>query len=295
MTILQYIINGIALGAVYALAAVGIALIFGVLRLVNFAYGELITIGAYVLAVTSDWPLPISLLACIGASIALAILTDRFAFKPLRKAPPATLLVATFALSFGLEAVWRIVFGVEGRTADVLGRLNTTAVSGSIDIRWVTIVEVVVGVVLLSGIAVFLRRSPLGLQMRAAATDIATARTLGIRADRVIMAAFALSGFLAAVVAMLLTVSSPLVTPTLGLQVTVFALVGVVVGGMDNLVSATLGGFAVGFLNSILGDALSSDLRVFLTSFTFLAVILVLTLRPAGLFAPRGTSVVERV
>jgi branched-chain amino acid transport system permease protein len=295
MTILQYIINGIALGAVYALAAVGIALIFGVLRLVNFAYGELITIGAYVLAVTSDWPLPLSLVACAAASIALAILTDRLAFKPLRKAPPATLLVATFALAFGLEAVWRIVFGVEGRTADVLGTLNTTAVRGSVDIRWVTIVEVVVGVALLSGIALFLRRSPLGLQMRAAATDISTARTLGIRADRVIMAAFALSGFLAAVVAMLQTVSSPLVTPTLGLQVTTFALVGVVVGGMDNLVSATLGGFAVGFLNSILGDALSSDLRVFLTSFTFLAVILVLILRPAGLFAPRGTRVVERV
>jgi branched-chain amino acid transport system permease protein len=295
MTILQYIINGIALGAVYALAAVGIALIFGVLRLVNFAYGELITIGAYVLAITSDWPVPLSLIACVAASVALALLTDRFAFKPLRQAPPATLLVATFALAFGLEAVWRLVFGVEGRSADVLGSLNTTAVNGAIDIRWVTIVEVIVGVVLLSGIAVFLRRSSLGLQMRAAATDIATARTLGIRADRVIMAAFALSGFLAAVVAMLLTVSSPLVTPTLGLQVTTFALVGVVVGGMDNLVTATLGGFAVGFLNSILGDALSSDLRVFLTSFTFLAVILVLILRPAGLFAPRGTRVVERV
>jgi branched-chain amino acid transport system permease protein len=295
MTILQYIINGIALGAVYALAAVGIALIFGVLRLVNFAYGELITIGAYVLAITSDWPVPLSLIACVAASVALAILTDRLAFKPLRQAPPATLLVATFALAFGLEAVWRLVFGVEGRSADVLGSLNTTAVNGAIDIRWVTIVEVIAGVVLLSGIAVFLRRSPLGLQMRAAATDIATARTLGIRADRVIMAAFALSGFLAAVVAMLLTVSSPLVTPTLGLQVTTFALVGVVVGGMDNLVTATLGGFAVGFVNSMLGDVLGADLRVFLTSFTFLAVILVLILRPAGLFAPRGTRVVERV
>jgi len=295
MTILQYIINGIALGAVYALAAVGIALIFGVLRLVNFAYGELITIGAYVLAITSDWPIPLSLLACIAASVALAVLTDRLAFKPLRTAPPATTLVATFALSFGLEAVWRLVFGVEGRSADVLGTLNTTAVSGSIDIRWVTIVEVVVGAALLSGIAVFLKRSPLGLQMRAAAVDITTARTLGIRADRVILSAFVLSGVLAAVVAMLLTVGSPLVTPTLGLQVTTFALVGVVVGGMDNLVTATLGGFAVGFLNSILGDALSSDLRVFLTSFTFLAVILVLILRPAGLFAPRGTTTVERV
>jgi branched-chain amino acid transport system permease protein len=96
-------------------------------------------------------------------------------------------------------------------------------------------------------------------------------------------------------VAMLLTAGSPLVTPTLGLQITTFALVGVVVGGMDNLVTATLGGFAVGFLNSVLGDVLSADLRVFLPSFTFLAVILVLVIRPAGLFAPRGTTTVERV
>lgn len=295
MTILQYVINGLALGAVYALAAVGIALIFGVLRLVNFAYGELITIGAYTLALTSDWFLPLSLLACVCASVALAVLTDRLAFKPLREASLATTLVATFALSFALEAVWRIAFGVEGRSADVLGALNTTAISGAIDIRWVTIVEVVVGVALLAGIALFLQRSPLGLQMRAAAHDIRTARTLGIRADRVILGAFVMSGILAAVVAMLLTAASPLVTPTLGLQITTFALVGVVVGGMDNLTWATLGGFAVGFLNSVLGDALSADMRVFLPSFTFLAVILVLILRPAGLFAPRGTRVVERV
>jgi branched-chain amino acid transport system permease protein len=293
--VIQYIIDGIALGAVYALAAVGIALIFGVLRLVNFAYGELITIAAYVLAVTSNWWLPLSLLAAVASSVALAVLTDRIAFKRLREAPPATTLVATFALSFALEAVWRLVFGVNGRSADVLGALNTTAIHGAIDVRWVTIVEVVAGAALLSAIAIFLRRSTIGLQMRAAAADIRTARTLGVRADRVILSAFVLSGVLAAVVAMLLTAGSPLVTPTLGLEVTTFALVGVVVGGMDNLVTATLGGFVVGFVNAVLGDALGADLRVFLSSFTYLAVILVLLLRPGGLFASRGATGVERV
>lgn len=293
--VIQYIIDGIALGAVYALAAVGIALIFGVLRLVNFAYGELITIAAYVLAVTSNWWLPLSLLAAVAASVTLAVLTDRIAFRRLREAPPATTLVATFALSFGLEAVWRLVFGVNGRSADVLGSLNTTAIHGSIDVRWVTIVEVVVGVVLLAAIAVFLRRSTIGLQMRAAASDIRTARTLGVRADRVILSAFVLSGVLAAVVAMLLTAGSPQVTPTLGLEVTTFALVGVVVGGMDNLVTATLGGFVVGFVNALLGDVLGANLRVFLSSFTYLAVILVLLLRPGGLFASRRATGVERV
>lgn len=295
MTIIQYLIDGVALGAVYALAAVGIALIFGVLRLVNFAYGELITIGAYTLALTRDWPIPLSLLACLAASIALAVLTDRLAFRRLRGASVPTTLVATFALSFGLEAVWRIAFGVDGRSADVLGSLNTTAFSGGVDVRWVTLVEVAVGALMLGGVAVFLRRSTLGLQMRAAAHDVRTARSLGIDADRVILAAFVVSGALAAVVAMLLTAASPLVTPTLGLTVTTFALVGVVVGGMDDLVTATFGGFVVGFVNAVLGSALSNELRVYLPTFTYLAVILVLVLRPAGLFASRATAAGERV
>jgi branched-chain amino acid transport system permease protein len=293
--LIQYLVDGIALGAVYALAAVGIALIFGVLKLVNFAYGELITFAAYVLALTSDWWLPLSLLSSVVAAVVLAVVIDRVAFKPLREAPLATTLVATFALSFALQAVWRMAFGAEGRSADVLGGLNTTAIHGAVAIRWVTIVEVVVGGALLVAVALFLNRSTIGLQMRAAASDIRTARTLGIEADRVILGAFVISGILAAVVAMLLTASSPLVTPTLGLEVTTLALVGVVVGGMDNLVTATLGGFTVGFVNAVLGDVLPSDLRVFLTSFTFLAVILVLLLRPGGLYAPRGTVGAERV
>jgi branched-chain amino acid transport system permease protein len=295
MNIGQSLIDGIALGAVYALAAVGIALIFGVLRLVNFAYGELITVGAYALALTSSWPLPLSLLACVVASVGLAIVIDKLAFARLREATVATTLVATFALSFALEAVWRIVFGSDGRSADVLGSLNTRAITGAVDVRYITLVDIGVGALLLGGVVVLLQRTSMGLHMRAAAADIRTARSLGVRADRVILNASMLAGLLAAVVAMLITAGSPLVTPTLGLQITTFALVGVVVGGLDNLVSATLGGFVVGFVSAVLGSALSNDLRVFLPSFTYLAVILVLLLRPVGAFAPRGSRLKERV
>src|SRR5690606_8002812 len=150
MNVLQSIIDAVAQGAVFALVAVGIALVFGVLRLVNFAYGELITIGGYTLALTSDWPIPLSLLACLAASVALAVLTERVAFRPLRHAAPATTLVATFAVAFALEAVWRIAFGVDGRSADVLGGLNSTAISGALDVRWITIVQLVLGVGLLA-------------------------------------------------------------------------------------------------------------------------------------------------
>src|SRR5205823_12432737 len=134
--------------------------------------------------------------------------------------------------------------------------------------------------------AAILNRTSIGLQMRAAAIDFRTARILGVRADTVVSFAFLLSGVLAAVVAVVLTVQQPLVTPDFGLQVTIIALVGVVVGGIDRLVTATLGGFAIGFATSILGDRLPSDLSIYLPSFVFALVILVLLVRPAGLFAP---------
>jgi branched-chain amino acid transport system permease protein len=177
----------------------------------------------------------------------------------------------------------------------VLSDLNRTVFTGDLDVRWVTIAMLVVGGLLLAGIALILNRTTIGLQMRAAAADFRAARLLGVRADTVILFAFVLAGVLAAAVAILLTVRRPLVTPTFGLEVTILALVGVVVGGIDRLWTATLGGFAIGFVTSVLGDILPSDERVFLPSFVFLLVILVLLLRPAGLFAPRGKPAAERV
>lgn len=291
----QTIIDGVAVGALYALVAVGLGLVFGVLKLVNFAHGESITAAAYTLALTGSLPVAVSLVLAVAAAIALAVLTERVAFRPMRGASPATALVATFAVAFTLQAVWLIAFGPDGRTADVLGPLNETATSEALALRWVTIAELVAGAVLLGGLALLLGRTDIGLQMRAAAADFRAARLLGVRADRVIGLAFVLAGVAAAVVALLLTVSRPLVTPTFGLEVTILALVGVVVGGIDRLWTAILGGFAVGFAQSVLGDLLPADERVFLPSFVFLLVIVVLLVRPEGLFAPFRSTSVERV
>jgi branched-chain amino acid transport system permease protein len=131
--------------------------------------------------------------------------------------------------------------------------------------------------------------------MRAAAADFRAARLLGVRADTVISFAFVIAGVLAAAVAILLTVQRPLVTPTFGLEVVILALVGVVVGGIDRLGTATLGGFAIGFVTSALGDVLPAEERVFLPSFVFLLVIVVLLVRPGGLFERRARTAVERV
>ena len=294
MTLLQQVIDAVALGALYGLVAVGIGLVFGIMRLVNFAYGELITAGGYTLAYLNGQSAVVAILACVGVTIGLALVQERVAFRPLRSATPATMLVATFAVSFLLQNVYLLSFGSRGKPVSTLGGLNRAIDVGSLRIRWISIVALAVAVALLAATTLLLNRTWIGLHLRAAAADFRTARILGVRANRVIVFSFVLSGFLAAAVSVLLTVQNPLVTPDYGVSVTIFALVGVVVGGLDRLVSATLGGFAIGFATSFVGARLPTSSSVYLPSVIYGAVILVLLLRPAGLFAG-GRSVAERV
>jgi branched-chain amino acid transport system permease protein len=290
---LQTLVDAVALGSLYALVAMGIALIFGVMRLVNFAHGELLTAGAYALFLTNDLPLAVSIVVLFATVAAFALATET-AVRPLRTASPAAMLVTTFAISFLLQSVFLLVWGSQGDNARILPELNRAVDVGGLRIRWVTIASIGVGALLLAGTALLLNRTTIGLQMRAAAHDFRTARLLGVRADNVIRFAFLLAAVLAATATLMLVVQRPLVTPTFGFAVVIPALVGVVVGGLDRLTSATLGGFAIGFGTSVLGDVLPADGRVFLPSVVFALVILVLLLRPSGLFT-RARALAERV
>jgi branched-chain amino acid transport system permease protein len=294
----QTIVDAVGLGAVYALMAVGIGLLFGVLRLINFAYGQLIMAGAYTLAFTSSWPRGASIAACFVVVIALTLAMDRAVFRPLRTQSPAVMLVTTFAVAFMLQSIALIVDVRDdtiGEPAVALAPLNRAITIWGVDVRKVTILAVVVAAVALGLLALLLSRTSIGLHMRAAAADFPTARLLGVRADRVIGAAVVLSGVLAAAVAVILTVQFPLVTPDFALRDTIVVLVGVVVGGIDRLWTATLGGFTIGFATGVINGALPTDKTVFLPSAVFALVILVLLLRPAGLFARGRTTAVERV
>jgi branched-chain amino acid transport system permease protein len=295
MNPVQVIVDGLALGALYALVAIGLALVFGVLRLINFAQGELITAGAYSLYLTNSMPAVLSIVICFAVCIGLSVLIERVAFRPLRGASPATTLVATFAVAFALEAVWLMAFSSNGKPADPLASLNRIAIGGSLALRWVTLVEMAAGVVLLGGVALMLARTTLGLQMRAAATDFRMARLLGVRTNLVISLAFVIAGVMAAVVAVLFTVQQPSVTPTFGFDITLVALVGAVVGGVDRLWTATAGAFAIGFASSMLADLLPASQLQFQTAWVFLLVLVLLLLRPAGLFSALTRSTVERV
>jgi len=220
---------------------------------------------------------------------------DWVVFRPLRTQTPAVMLVATFAVAFLLQSIALLWFGSLGKIAASLSSLNQPWTVGGVDIRKISIVATVVAAGCLLALVLLLGRTNVGLHMRAAALDFRTARLLGVRANRVIGTAVLLSGLLAATVAVLMTVQTPLVTPDFALRDTILVLAGVVLGGMNRLISATLGGFAIGFASGFLGGALPTNQSQYLPSFLFAAVILVLLIRPGGLFTRFGQQAAERV
>ncbi|MHB8470692.1 MAG: branched-chain amino acid ABC transporter permease [Gaiellaceae bacterium] len=292
----QTLADATSLGGIYALMAVGIGLVFGVLRLVNFAYGQLIMAGAFALALGAQWNWPVwaAIVLCFAVVLALSLLMDRLVFRPLRTQSPAVMLVATFAVSFLLQSIALLWFGPLGKIATSLASLNRPWTISGVDIRKISIVSIVVAVGCLFLLQLLLERTPVGLHMRAAAMDFRTARLLGVRANRVIGGAVLISGALAAVVSVMLTVQNPLVTPDFALRDTIVVLAGVVLGGLNRPVAATLGGFAIGFASGILGGALPTNQSQYLDAFLFAAVILILLVRPNGLFT-RGGGSAERV
>jgi branched-chain amino acid transport system permease protein len=294
----QTLSDAVGLGAIYALMAVGIGLVFGVLRLVNFAYGQLVMAGAYTLAFTASWSIGWSIAACFAVVVALSLAMDLVVFRPLRGQSPAVMLVTTFAIAFLLQAIALIVDLRNGQLGEVAPSLTSLAqpiTVGGVDIRKITLVSIAVAAGALALLALLLMRTTIGLHTRAAASDFRTARLVGVRANRVIAFAVFLSGLIAAAVAVMMTVQLPFVTPDFALRDTIVVLVGVVVGGIDRLWTATLGGFTIGFASGVINSALPTDKTVYLPSVVFALVILVLLLRPAGLFAWGRRAAVERV
>jgi branched-chain amino acid transport system permease protein len=286
--LVQIVVDAVSVGSLYALTALGIGLIFGVMRLINFAHGELITLAAYTLLALYGMPVPVMIFGAVAVAVLLALLTERVAFRPLRSADPTTLLIASFAVSFFLQKLLILVVGSRLKGLDFLPVLGRQTELFGVRLQLLQIVTIVVGIVLLVALTWFLKATRLGLHMRAAAEDFRMARVLGVRANNVIAVAFALSGLLAAAVSCLIVVQTGVVQPRMGLQLVIIAFVGTVIGGLGSLPGAALGGFLVGAGSILLQALLPPDLRAFREAFVFIAVIAILLFRPQGLIPARG-------
>jgi branched-chain amino acid transport system permease protein len=293
MIVLQNAIDAISLGAVYALAALGIGLIFSIMRLINFAHGELIMVGGFVLYGLAGQPYLVMGLAAILVVAIVALGMERIAFRPLRKASPATLLIASFAVSYLLQHVVLMVFGARPMGVDFLAQFGDSVELGVLRVPKLQLAAIIVTIVFLFGLALFFRRSRIGVEMRAAAEDFTMARLLGVRANRVIAVAFVISGVLASMVSLYLVAQTGSVSYKMGVNMVLIAFVASVIGGMGSLTGAALGGFLVGIVSVSLQAYLPVDLRPYRDAFVFLAFIAFLLWRPQGLMTRRADM--ERV
>jgi branched-chain amino acid transport system permease protein len=304
---LQNVIDAISLGSLYALAALGIGLLFGVLRLINFAHGDFISVGAYALIVpplqaSADvtaqmfigrWPLPFMLVATSTIVIALAILCYLLLFRYLKSSSPPTLMIASFAASYVIQNVLLIVYGAREKSVNLWPGLIQQVDIGALHVAKLQLVTIGATMILMLLLTAILRLTPLGVQMRAAAEDFRMAQYLGVRSNYVISVAFAVSGVLAVAVSLLFVAQTGILTFQMGVPLMLFAFIGTVIGGMGSLVGAAVGGMAVGLAASLLQAYLPGEMRSFRDAFVFTLVILILIVRPTGLFPTRAFT--ERV
>lgn len=288
--ILQDVVNAVSLGALYALFAVGLALVFSIAGIANFAYGDFAMVAGYVLVLVVALVWPLVVVVVIVAAMLLAVASDRLAFRPLRAADATTLLVASFALSSLLQHVMRGIAGNQPKGVDFGASVARPISIGDVTVPRLDLLTIVVVALTLLGLTLFLRRSFLGMQLRAAAEDFTMARLLGVPANRLIAAAFGLSGAIAGIAALLLTIRSGAVSIEMGLQPVLVAFVAIVVGGMGSLSAAALGGLLLGVVSVLLEVLLPPDLKPYRDAFLFTFVVLVLLVRPQGLFVARGAE-----
>lgn len=284
----QYIISSLSLGGLYALMALGLVIVYGILRLVNFAYGELVMVAGYGLLVLGDSPLPwiICAILSIIAALVAGVLMERVAFRPVRNTSPTTMLITSFAVSNLLQNVALLAVSPRPRAPDLPNIFVKNITIGDLRIKQADLIALSVSILALVVLTIFLRRTIIGLALRAAADDFTMTRLVGVNANRVIAAAFAVSGFMAGVVAIFWIGRTGQTYPTVGLQPVLIAFIASVVGGMSSLKGAVLGGYVLGFLTMALQTWLPQGVNNYRDAVLFGIVIVVLLFRPEGLIKP---------
>ena len=285
----QQVVNALSVGSTYALLALGLAMVFTILGLINFAHGELVTVAAYTMYLLQSRGLPfgIQIVGAILAAGVAAIAMERIAFRPLRGASFATLLLASFALSVTIQGLVTIIAGpitLGVPTPDFLARGFNL---GSVYISNLQVLTIATCAVLLAVLTLFMRRTTIGLGMRAAAQDFPVTRLMGIRANAVIALAFAISGMLAGVAAIFIVSSRGGIDAQMGFFPVLAAFISIVIGGLGSLSGAVIGGFVLGGIEVLLGAVLPPGLLPFRDAFTLIAVIVILYFRPQGILGRR--------
>ena len=282
---IQFLIDVLSLGGAYALMALGLVIVYGILRLVNFAYGELIMVAGYTLFLTGGSGLPWLVMAAVAVAMAMlaGVATDYVAFRPVRAKTVTAVLITSFAFSTLLQNAALLFISPRPRAVPLPEIFSQTVQIAGVITPMRNLITIGAAVVLLALFALLMRFTVLGVAMRAAATNFTMARMLGVPANLIISSAFAISGFLAGVVGILWIGRIGTVVPGIGLEPLLVAFIATVIGGMRSLTGAVIGAFLLALIDTGLNYTLPQDLLKFRDAFTFSLVILILLWRPEGL------------
>jgi branched-chain amino acid transport system permease protein len=284
---LQQLVNALSLGGTYALLALGLAVVFSIMGLINFAHGELMTAAGYglIFSIMLGVPFALALPAAVLVAMLLAVLMERVAFRSVRGASGTTLLLTSFAVSAIIRVLFQNVISARPMPVPIPMALSGTIEIAGLHLGIIQAISILVTILMLVGLNLFLHGTVLGRAMRAAAEDFAIVRLMGIRANAVVATAFAISGLLAGVAGVLWVAQRGSVDPLMGFLPVLKAFIAAIIGGLGSLSGAVAGGFLLGFAEVFLQAFLPENLLSYRDAFAIVLVIAVLLYAPQGLLA----------
>ena len=282
----QQLINAISLGSLYALLALGLAIVYGVLKVLNFAHGSLVAVTGYIMWLISmelELPFAVAIAAGILGATGVSILTERVAFRPLRGSKYAVMLMSSFAVAIIIENLIRLLIDPRPKGLRIPPVFDKVIRIGAFRIGSLSIITLVISLIVMGLLIYFLLRTRWGMALRAAAVDFDVTRLVGVPANRIISLAFAIAGLLAGIAAALWVIRVGGIAPTMGLVPIIKAFVANVIGGLGSLPGAVVGGLILGFFDIFLKAFLPPGVRPYVEAISLVAVVVILYFRPQGI------------
>ena len=282
------LLSGISLGGQYALIAIGYTMVYGILRLINFAHGDVFMVAGLMLVyLSASLPLAAALPLVIVLTVALGFIIERAAYKPLRSAPRMSVMISAIGVSYLLQNLATYVTGGLPQTYPALPLLSESFPILGYSTKWVTVVTPFLVVVLVILLTQLINHTKVGMAMRAVSKDFETSQLMGIKINSVISITFIIGSFLAAVGSMLYFTNYPSIVPLSGALPGLRAFVAAVFGGIGSIPGAVVGAFIIGISESVIK---ASDWSIFSDAFTFALLIVILVVKPTGLFGEKVTD-----